>query len=356
MINNKAVLFLWAILLYMAIIYRSTALAMVSVFLVLFFLLSVVWQLYMWKKLQVKIRFPFLMIEKNQLSSFYLEVHNQRIFRQSRVDFLVEYRNRRGGRKRRLWVSAVEILPGKNTFRYGFWIGEGGTYSFRVKKMKIYDIFHLLYSVYSVSSEEKVLVLPEFKEIPLTLSGRVLQFYGEAEVFEQDRPGQDPSEIFDIREYQPGDKMSSIHWKTTAKMDQLMIKEHSFPKACAVLLMVNENGKKSDRWMEDVCSVSYTLMCHHCVHYLIWVSEGYQDIVRYRIDDEESFYEAIMVFLQDAGTREITNMVQEYQEKYRGEQRIYELLWEKGMLMVNGEVVVSPGNEKSLYEKGLELR
>lgn len=45
----------------------------------------------------------------------------------------------------------------------------------------------------------------------------------------QNRKGSDSSEIYDIREYQPGDDARSIHWKLSEKIDKLVIREASEP-------------------------------------------------------------------------------------------------------------------------------
>ena len=51
------------------------------------------------------------------------------------------------------------------------------------------------------------------------------------------RPGDDPGETFDIREYREGDSIRQIHWKLTGKMDRLMIREKSFPVDDTVLIL-----------------------------------------------------------------------------------------------------------------------
>lgn len=60
------------------------------------------------------------------------------------------------------------------------------------------------------------------------------------------KKGNDPSEIFDIREYKPGDDIRSIHWKLTSKMDDLILREASEPTHYQVALMpdfgLNNNG------------------------------------------------------------------------------------------------------------------
>lgn len=45
----------------------------------------------------------------------------------------------------------------------------------------------------------------------------------------QNRKGNDPREVFDIREYLPGDDVRSIHWKLSGKLDDLIVREASDP-------------------------------------------------------------------------------------------------------------------------------
>ena len=54
----------------------------------------------------------------------------------------------------------------------------------------------------------------------------------------QNRKGSDPSEIFDIKEYAPGDDLRFVHWKLSGKADHLIIREPSEPTHYhAIMLM-----------------------------------------------------------------------------------------------------------------------
>lgn len=63
------------------------------------------------------------------------------------------------------------------------------------------------------------------------------------------------SEIYDIREYREGDSMKNIHWKMTAKKDDLMVREpldENLQNARLVLVLVNDRDlmdKKLDEFM-----------------------------------------------------------------------------------------------------------
>lgn len=60
------------------------------------------------------------------------------------------------------------------------------------------------------------------------------------------RPGDDPGETFDIREYREGDSVRQIHWKLTGKMDRLMIREKSFPVDDTVLILAESFLPEND--------------------------------------------------------------------------------------------------------------
>ena len=62
----------------------------------------------------------------------------------------------------------------------------------------------------------------------------------------QNRKGNDPSEMFDIREYVPGDDIRSIHWKLSSKTDQLILRESSEPSHYNMVLLPDFGRKNGD--------------------------------------------------------------------------------------------------------------
>lgn len=72
----------------------------------------------------------------------------------------------------------------------------------------------------------------------------------------QNRRGNDPSEMYDIREYVPGDDIRSIHWKLSCKTDQLILRQASEPSHYDVVVLLDiglmKNGKRlSDRLLNE---------------------------------------------------------------------------------------------------------
>ena len=66
-----------------------------------------------------------------------------------------------------------------------------------------------------------------------------------------DKSGDDPSEVFDIREYRQGDRLSRIHWKMTAKEEELMVKEYSRPLGGEGILCLDLYHPQADGFWED---------------------------------------------------------------------------------------------------------
>ena len=90
-----------------------------------------------------------------------------------------------------------------------------------------------------VKKYANVEVMPQIDEIPVRITDRVRNFFGDSDIYDDLRPGYDPSELFDVREFQNGDRLQSVHWKLSARTDELMVKENSLPKACAVAIVAD---------------------------------------------------------------------------------------------------------------------
>lgn len=62
-------------------------------------------------------------------------------------------------------------------------------------------------------------------------------------------PTQRPAEQYEIRTYRPGDALRSVHWKLTAKLDDILVRESVEPR-CHVLAIALE--RIPDREMSDI--------------------------------------------------------------------------------------------------------
>lgn len=61
----------------------------------------------------------------------------------------------------------------------------------------------------------------------------------------QNRKGNDPSEMFDLREYVTGDDVRSIHWKLSGKTDTLILRQASAPSLYNIVLLMDFGIEKN---------------------------------------------------------------------------------------------------------------
>ena len=170
-----------------------------------------------------------------------------------------------------------------------------------VEKIKIYDYLSIFSrKLMKKQPGEHVLVLPAKKEVYLEAEGLIGESTGETDKYSPYKKGEDPSEIFDIREFKDGDKYQRIHWKLSFKKQTLMVKEYSLPLADAVLLFVDfsmtETGKDKERMIEvltqGIYSVSLALFEQELPQKFVWY-----DISANMIREEKAVKEEDLFFL-----------------------------------------------------------
>ncbi len=99
-----------------------------------------------------------------------------------------------------------------------------GCYQIRLHSLEAYDFLHFFRFHKETPHLTEVRVFPrEVETEPFEPSD-----YGEGfdEFEETSARGNTSSNVTDIREYIPGDRLQRIHWKLSAKIDKLMVKEN----------------------------------------------------------------------------------------------------------------------------------
>ncbi|MCM1272040.1 MAG: DUF58 domain-containing protein [Clostridium sp.] len=98
-----------------------------------------------------------------------------------------------------------------------------GTIKVTVKKIEIKDLSGLCFFKKNIDADGEATVLPRtLKDVKYDKNDAEA---GMLESEESNKRGNDFSDVQEIREYIPGDKLMSIHWKLSAKRDILMVKD-----------------------------------------------------------------------------------------------------------------------------------
>lgn len=333
-----------ALLFYMAVIYTSEPMlffvfvttvllgcSFCSLFLMRFFLLG-------------KLVVPVSTADVDRPLSVQIQIKNRGIIPIFQAKLLLEVRNVSERRKSVQWESISHILPGENRVEFFLTLEQAGSYEIRLRKIRIFDLLGLCYLTKRFTSEKQVQVMPRLCLVPMVLSHSVQNFLGDAEYYDEKKSGPDQSEVFQIRPYVPGDKLQSIYWKLSVNTEDFMVKEGGLPKACAVVIFLDYHMSKKRKgrgsfgaFLEIGASLSFSLLDLGCVHYVAWYEESEQEMIRFRIEDEESFYFCFTYYLQEQGRTYSGDMRELYEEQYPWERYLHSLRLTGQMVLYQDE-------------------
>lgn len=114
-----------------------------------------------------------------------------------------------------------------------------GCIRFCFSDWKCQDFFRVFSLKRKADTCAYTVVMPERQKGELSLFTRE-GFDMESFRYSGSRPGDDPGETYDIREYRSGDSIRQIHWKLSGKLDDIMIREKSFPVDDTVLILARD--------------------------------------------------------------------------------------------------------------------
>lgn len=142
------------------------------------------------------------------------------------------------------------------------------------------DAFGLWKTVLKPMETSQVVVLPDLFSVEVDITDSNTANW-ESVTYSDMKKGDDPSEIFGVREYVPGDSLKNIHWKLSGKMDDLYVKELSLPIENSILVIYETGilGERPERacvrsaMMEAYLTVSQALIQEGYTHALGWYDQ-----------------------------------------------------------------------------------
>jgi len=135
-----------------------------------------------------------------------------------------------------------------------------GNLTFQLKTIKVYDFFHMFALTKRLNKSINISILPTCYSLEDFVTENVT-FLSDSNEFSPYKSGDDPSEVFQIREYREGDKTSRIHRKLSYKYNEIMMKEYSYPINTKILILFDIYcGQDINNRLEVVDSL---LHCYH---------------------------------------------------------------------------------------------
>lgn len=164
-------------------------------------------------------------------------------------------------------------------------------------KIMYYDLLHLFSSSKKCRQSVSVLVLPQIYPVAMEIRSSFRYHGEESGLYYDEEEGNDPSEILEIREYRPGDRMQKIHWKLSQRIDTLMVKEYSEPIGFAVVFLL-DTADFYEAYLETFMSISMEMCYEKCLHYICYTDDQ-GVLIRKPVVKEENLY-LILQSLMDA--------------------------------------------------------
>ena len=111
-----------------------------------------------------------------------------------------------------------------------------GQLVFTCTALQVQDLLNLTARKLDFFAPVQTVVYPRDMQVEVELSRATLGAAA-GDGMMQNRKGGDPSEVFDIREYAPGDDVRTIHWKLSSKTDELIVRQPSDPSHYNVAIL-----------------------------------------------------------------------------------------------------------------------
>jgi hypothetical protein len=218
-----------------------------------------------------------------------------------------------------------------------------GNIQFSISEVQIYDYLNLVYAKKALQYKKTIAIMPNLVSLPTELL-RCEDSLDEVEEHSISlSKGNDFSEVSDIRGFIPGDKLSRVHWKLSARSDELMVKEFnslSSPQVNFFLQPPLRDRTLMDTFIEIFASISNSLEHRGNAHNLIWYDGKMEKLEQHRIEDKYDIDRALhKFFLLETCDKEV-NVIAWYQAQYlQGLEMTYFLLDSNLTLYRNQEIV-----------------
>jgi uncharacterized protein (DUF58 family) len=253
------------------------------------------------KKSNVNISSKTMVCSKNSDIDIKVTIENSSLFPIPNAVINITYQNTLEGLPDRL--TAVIPIQARNRQEVNFKLTSKycGKIEINLQNITIIDYLKLC-SIKLVPKQPTVsiVVTPDCHSIDAYLPNKFLENQ-DSDIFSKTKSGDDPSEIFDIKEYHEGDKINKIHWKLSAKTNYPMVKEYSRPITNNTLIIFDfyypktdeKNIEIFDTLAETLLSISFFLIENNSIHTIAWYNQFTDKLESDVINNEEDIFKLL---------------------------------------------------------------
>lgn len=186
---------------------------------------------------------------------------------------------------------AIPLSRKRNQFKIPVTTSEIGLVTFKVEKIVIHDYMCIVKKEYYPDLEYSVPVIPvksSKRDIP-----PITPKDGIDEFTESDYKGNLSSDVKEIREYRPGDRLQRVHWKLSAKLDDLFVKEMAHTSTLSIVVLPELDRSCINDTIKTLVSGIDTLIQREDRFELCAFNYKSYEFTYFTVTDEESLIEAL---------------------------------------------------------------
>ena len=254
--------------------------------LVLLPLLCLPANLYAAKRIRLTAKLP-VNLRKAESGTAELTVQNPTWLPLCQIACRVRLENQLNGEAQAINLSCGVWPKRTQTVRAAFGSTFCGRIHLTVESVRLYDCFGLIGAKARIDAHAAAVIQPDTFPQSLILTAASARVE-EAEDYSAERAGADLSEIFQIRDYIPGDSPRQVHWKLSQKYGKLIVKDPSLPitRSAAVFWERTEEhptAARTDAEAEILVSLCRSLLSQSVQFTLCWNEHG--QLVRHLVRD-----------------------------------------------------------------------
>lgn len=171
-----------------------------------------------------------------------------------------------------------------------------GCYQLRLVQVECFDYLHLFHFKKSISLQQEILIHPKTSEDISFDSAAFGEGFDEFE--ETDTKGLVSSNVTDIREYIPGDRLQRIHWKLSAKIKKLMVKENEQTSSNQFTILVElflpyPESPLLEQSLSHAYTIAQELLKQGETFFFCYYSCFEEDFVKHLIRNKENLEQAL---------------------------------------------------------------
>ena len=250
--------------------------------------ISLVLMLIAGREIAIELELP--QTAEKKAASLTYRISNPGRYPVARITFQIRMENQMTGAFRERRVSATAGSRETVTAELSLQNSKVGTVVVSINKIRVYDAFGLFVFRKSDLPDQAVIIYPDMRNVEVHMENPV-ENTGDGSRYSPDRPGQDVSEIFALREYVPGDEIRKIHWKLSGKTDRTMVRDFSLPLNYSVFLLLElTRGSEElvDAQVEIFLALSRTLLENGISHNMGWYDAAEE---RFNVEELDDFEE-----------------------------------------------------------------